>query len=237
MRQIAENIWLLQFPLKPLGLSIGRNVTVIRLASGKLVVHSTAKFAEADVAAIRSLGEPAWLVDGTLFHDTFAKEGRGAFPDADYLAPDAFSELTGVDTRSVDAVPEEWRPEIEVLRLDGMPKVQEHVFFHRPSRTLIVCDLLFDLGGKSPPWMRFVARYLMRLRQGIGVSAFFQMLIKDRTAFADSIRQVLRWDFDRVIVGHGDVIEAGGKQRLIEGLRHAKFADIDVTPAATSTMH
>jgi hypothetical protein len=44
------------------------------------------------VATIRALGEPAWLADGTLRHDTFVKEGRAAFPGMPYLAPEGFSE-------------------------------------------------------------------------------------------------------------------------------------------------
>ncbi len=55
-------------------------VTLIRLRSGKLVIHSTAPFTPEDVAAIRALGEPGWLLDGILRHDTFANEGREAFP-------------------------------------------------------------------------------------------------------------------------------------------------------------
>ena len=29
-----------------------------------------------------------------------------------------------------------------------------------------------------------------------------------------SIQQVLEWDFDRIIVGHGEVVETGGKEAL-----------------------
>src|SRR4051812_13144867 len=88
---LAKNLWLLAYPLKMLGADLRRNVTLIRLHSGKLVIHSTAPFTPEDVAAIRALGEPGWLLDGILRHDTFAKEGRAAFPDIPYLAPEGFS--------------------------------------------------------------------------------------------------------------------------------------------------
>jgi hypothetical protein len=55
---LAENLWLLAYPLKMLGADLRRNVTLIRLRSGKVSIHSTAPFSPEDVAAIRVLGEP-----------------------------------------------------------------------------------------------------------------------------------------------------------------------------------
>ena len=81
---LAENLWLLAYPLKMLGADLRRNVTLIRLRSGKVVIHSSAPFSAEDVAAIRALGEPGWLLDGILRHDTFAQEGRAAFPGIPY---------------------------------------------------------------------------------------------------------------------------------------------------------
>ena len=81
MKPLAENLWLLQYPLPVLGEYLGRNVTVIRLHSGELAIHSTAPFTPGDVAAISALGRPAYLVEGITLHDTFAKEGHDAFPN------------------------------------------------------------------------------------------------------------------------------------------------------------
>src|SRR4051812_35842567 len=149
MKQVAENIWLLRYPLPILGNNFGRSVTIIWLGSGKLVIHSTAPFAAQDIDSIRQLGEPGWLLDATLFHDTFAKEGCCAFERVPYLAPPAFSEITEVQTRPLHPPPAEWRAELEVFPLAGMPKVREHVIYHRPSRTPIVCDFFFSFGGST----------------------------------------------------------------------------------------
>ncbi len=58
---LTENLCRLAYPLKIPGADLRRNVTLIRLQSGKVVIHSTAAFTPADVAAIRALGEPGWL--------------------------------------------------------------------------------------------------------------------------------------------------------------------------------
>ncbi len=48
------------------------------------------------------------------------------------------------------------------------------------------------------------------------MSLFFRLMIKDRAAFEESLRPVLRWDFDRIIVGHGEIIVFGAKERVSE---------------------
>ena len=97
-RRITDDVMLMSFPWRTLGIDFRRNVTLLRLADGRVVVHSTAPFTEEDIAAIRRFGEPSWLVEATLLHDSFAKEGRAALPDLPYLAPECFAKATGMET-------------------------------------------------------------------------------------------------------------------------------------------
>jgi hypothetical protein len=39
-------------------------------------------------------------------------------------------------------------------------------------------------------------------------------MMKDRAAVRASIDRILAWDFDRIIVGHGNNIEAHGREVL-----------------------
>src|SRR5687768_11709854 len=93
-QQLADDVVVMSFPLRFFGIDFGRNVTLLRLGDGRVVIHSTAPFTERDVAAIRAFGEPAWLVDATLLHETFAKEGRAVLPGLPYLAPNGFKEIS-----------------------------------------------------------------------------------------------------------------------------------------------
>lgn len=121
--------------------------------------------------------------------------------------------------------PAEWAGEVEVIPLAGMPQVREHVFCHLPSRTLIVCDLLFNFSSASGV-TKFLVRHCLRLPELVGTSLFFRMMIRDRAAFAASVRDMLRWDFDRIVVGHGAIIETGGKEKLRRGLERLGW-DLD----------
>jgi hypothetical protein len=214
VQQIAENLWLQRYPLTLLGLQIGRNVAVIRLASGKLIIHSTAQFTPADVAKIRTLGEPTWLLDITRFHDSRAGEGRAAFPDVTYLVPETFPNREQLRATTLREAPLEWKGEVEFRKIDGMRKVQEFAVYHRPSRTLIVGDLLFNFPEDASWWTKFAARWLLRLRRLVGMSLVFRSMIQDKAAFRRSLDEIFAWDFDRVIVGHGATVERGGKALL-----------------------
>jgi hypothetical protein len=72
-RQITDDVVLMSYPLRIFGIDFHRNVTLLRLSDGRVVIHSTAPFTAEDISAIRRFGEPAWLVEVTLMHDTFAK--------------------------------------------------------------------------------------------------------------------------------------------------------------------
>lgn len=148
--QLAENLWLLAYPLKMLGADLRRNVTLIRLRSGKLVIHSTAPFTPDDVAAIRALGEPGWLLDGILRHDTFASKGRLAFPGIPYLAPEGFSEVVGFPTEPIIPAPSEWDGELHALEIKGAPEARDTALLHIPSRTLILTELIFNFSSDEP---------------------------------------------------------------------------------------
>jgi Domain of unknown function (DUF4336) len=216
---IGQNIWLLRYPFSLLGVSMGRNVTVMRLGGGELIIHSTAAFTAEDVAAIRVLGKPGWLVEATLFHDTVAEQGRRAFPALPYLAPEAFAKSTGLDTYPLDEIlPAAWGDEIAVLKLEGIPKLQEIAMLHRRSRTLIVADLVFNWGPTTSWWESFVRRRMMGITRFPAMSRLFRMNIRNHPAFSKSIDTMLSWDFDRLVVAHGEVIASGAKQALAEAL-------------------
>jgi len=221
---ITDDVWLLAFPLKVLGADLRRNVTVVRLLSGKLLIHSTAPFSPADVAVIRQLGEPGWLLDGVLRHDTFAHEGRNAFPGIPYLAPPGFTEQAGVETIPLVPCPDEWLGKLRALEIQGMPEMRDTVILHEPSGTLIITELLFNFGDDQPIWTELLLRAAIGGEHHPGMSRPFKHAVKDEAAFIASVRTILEWNFDRIIVGHGDVIERDGKARLRGALGHAGFA-------------
>ena len=223
MQNLAENVWLLSFPLKHLGFDMGRNVTVLRLDRSQLVIHSTGPFTPDNVAAIRQLGQPAWLLDTMLRHDTYSQEALTAFPGVPYLAPEGFADVVAYPTQPLIPPPAEWAGQLEVLELQGVPSMRETVAFHVPSRTLIVADLAMNFPGDHPAWHQLLIKVAVGSHHAPGISRAFKLMAKDEVALKESIARMMTWDFDRLIVGHGSPILTGAKARLSDALSEANL--------------
>ena len=105
-------------------------------------------------------------------------------------------------------------PDIEIHPIDGMPKVQEVVFFQASSGTLIVADLLFNLPKPRQLFQRILYSMADLGGEPPRPSRLWRSLIKDDKAFGRSIQRILELDFDRVIPGHGEMIPVGGKNMM-----------------------
>ena len=115
-----------------------------------------------------------------------------------------------------DEAPPEWRGQVDQTFFRGRPYENEVVFCHRASRTLIICDLAFNFGPATATPTRLLMQ-LLRSYGRFGPSTLDPLLIRDRMAARQSLERILGWDFDRVIVAHGDVLERGGREGLRSG--------------------
>ncbi|MEW6158408.1 MAG: DUF4336 domain-containing protein [Verrucomicrobiota bacterium] len=221
LQAVAENLWEIERPLKAPALRIDHRMTVARLASGELWIHSPVEFSKPLAASLAALGTPAHFVAPSTFHDLHWPEWFARYPQATfYCAPGVMEEHPDLPFHDVlaSAVSESWENEIPKLLVRGMPKLNEFVFFHSPSRTLIVADLLFHF---SPDDQNLLGKLFLKLN-GLGCrpgcSRLFRWFIRDRNAFKTSLDQIFAWDFDRIIVGHGAIVRHGGKQALREAM-------------------
>jgi hypothetical protein len=92
----------------------------------------------------------------------------------------------------------------------------EVVFCHRASRTLLLCDLAFNLDREAALVTRVAFRFLGGYGR-LGPTLLEKVMIRDREAARGSMERILAWDFDRVVVTHGAVLETGGREALRAG--------------------
>jgi hypothetical protein len=223
MRTLARHLWLMRYPLKLAGMDLQRNVTVVRLESAQVVLLSSGPFSEQDVIHIRDIGQPCWLVESMLRHDTYSREGWAAFPSITFLAPPGFAGKVHFPVAPILPPPPEWGDELQTLELGGIPGTRETVFFHAPSRTLIVEDLAFNFPGEHPLRDEILLRLAVGKHHAPGVPRSIPLQVKDRPAFEASLARMFAWDFTRVIVAHGDPLETEARERLHAALTEAGF--------------
>lgn len=225
LNPVAENLWEMERPLKAPGLRLSHRMTVARLRDGSLWVHSPVDCDASVRAALAGLGPVRHLVAPSRFHDLHWREWFVHFPDADFVCPDGMREdhpKLPFGRAMTAARREVWEDELQKVFVAGMPRINEWVFVHRASGTLIVADLVFNVdGGIQNPLGRLFLRW-NGICDRVGVSRIFRMFIKDRPAFSRSVDEILGCAFDRIVPGHGKIVCSGGGKALERALAFAR---------------
>jgi hypothetical protein len=125
-------------------------------------------------------------------------------------------ELPVADVLS-DEAPEAWEGTVDQLVIQGAPGLNEVVFLHRPSRTLIVSDLVFNVRHPSG-WGTALILRLMGTYKRLAQSRLWRRYTRDRGQVRGSIERVLGWEFDRILPGHGEVYEGDARAAMRAGM-------------------
>jgi hypothetical protein len=218
---VDDTIWTVHRPVWFSGVRQRVFTTVIRLEDGGLFVHSPAPPTEALVEQLRGLGSVRWLVVPNCFHHLGTPAAAARFPDAKVVAPASAlkrNKALRVHLDIRDAQFAEQIPEFDLLPLLGVPFLDETVFYHRPTRTLLGADIVLCPDAKDHWSMRLAAR-LLGFYERVRVPYDVKNKIPDKSAAAQSIGAMLERPAQRLIVGHADVIEDACRQRLAEAWR------------------
>lgn len=191
-------------------------MTILRLGDGQLVLHSPVPISPAQKRELAELGSVGFIVVPQA-HGRFAAQAAQQFPDAQLLAAPFASRRQRklpLHGKLADQAPASWHGQLDSLLVRGF-RLNEVVLCQRSSRTLILTDLCFNIHRSSSR----VARMLFRANgmwQRFGPSRTIRLFVSDRQAFRESVQRILAWDFERIIPGHGEVLERGGRNALRE---------------------
>lgn len=209
----ADGLWTADAPVRLFGaLEIGTRMTVVRLGDGDLWVHSP--IAPSTVRGeLDPLGAVKHIVAPNLYHHLFAGPFRDAYRQARlWGAPGLaakrrdlrFDEVLGSEP------PPEWAADLDQILIEGS-MLGEVVFLHRRSRTLISSDLVARVAAAANFPARVYARVFGFSKQH-GVPHLLKLGYRDRAAAKRSLEKILDWDFDRLLLAHGPLVESGGKE-------------------------
>ncbi len=111
-----------------------------------------------------------------------------------YGVPGMPSTLKFMHTFS-ETIPNEWAEDFDMAPMGGIPMLNEHVFIHKPSKTLILADLVFNFDMRQKLWERMFLK-MNDVHGKVGPSRMFRACIKDKKAFRESLDHVLAYDFE-----------------------------------------
>ena len=227
LKPVAEDVWLVdghEVGMRVMGLTIPfpTRMTVVRLVDGSLWIHSPVRPSESLFGQTESLGPIAYLVAPNNLHWTSISAWRRRFPKASvYIAP-GLERRVAVPRRILGDTAETcWSGAID-QRLVRSSALTEAVFFHRPSKTLILTDLIENFEPariRSRFWraaMRIAGPADPDGKMPIDMQLSF---LGRRRQLRLVVAQMLAWSPRRIILSHGRWYPDNGVAELRRAFR------------------
>ncbi|HEU5094518.1 MAG TPA: DUF4336 domain-containing protein [Reyranella sp.] len=213
LKPIAENVWIVDGPAIRFGMPFAKmafptRMTVIRLGDA-LFVHSPTSLGPALQREVDALGSPRWIVAPNRIHYSWVPDWRQAYPDAAiYLAPRIREQARGridfpaQELSAASGYP--WDGVIATLPVRGrfMTEVE---FFHRPSRTLVLTDLIenfeparLGLGARLLAWFGGVLDPDGAMPRDMRFT-----FSRNKAELRAAVETMIGWQPERIVLAHG----------------------------------
>jgi len=221
LKPVAENVWIadgpeIQFSLLP----FPTRMTLIRLGDGGLFVHSPIPPDPQLIASVDALGPVRHLIASNSLHYWWIPDWTARYPEARVHAVPGLSRKAKrplhVDAELGDVPAPDWAHEIDQVLFKGDGFIEAD-FFHRPSGTVLLTDLIenFEPSRIRRPWLRWLVR-AAHAADPHGSAPYDMRLafLRHRKSLRAGVRRMLSWDARRVILAHGRWYEHDGAAQL-----------------------
>jgi hypothetical protein len=206
LRLIAEGLWVAEEPLAVLGVPAGRRMSVVALDDGALWLHSPADLTAELQRELEAIGTSRYVVAPSAIHGVMSMD--------QYTGVERFGgpgvarrrQELGLTAELGDTPDPRWAAHLDQALIPMRPLGGEVVFLHRSSGSLIVGDAVWNVAPDAPLRTRVWAG-----GRGPRITPLFRGLLGERDGVRAAIERILAWDFDRIVVGHGPMVETGGR--------------------------
>ncbi|MBV8773501.1 MAG: hypothetical protein JO166_14405 [Deltaproteobacteria bacterium] len=210
----AGGVWVDSDPVRFLGMRLTATMAVLRLPDSNLLLYSPVAMTPTRRASVEALGRIAHVYAPNLYHHLWIGDWANAFPTARLHAPRLLAKKRPdlrVHRVHGSAPEPSFAGVIDEVRIDGF-RMAESVLLYRPSRTLVVADLLHNVGRPQHPWTKLYTR-AMGFYDRVALSRMLRWTaFSDRAAARRSLDQLLALSFEGLIVGHGKPLTADARQ-------------------------
>ncbi|ASA57660.1 DUF4336 domain-containing protein [Vibrio gazogenes] len=225
MRAIGENIWIFDGKAVPfLTLPYSTRMTIVRLADQSLWVHSPIELNPDLKASVDTLGAVKYLIAPNQLHHLFISQWQDAYPEALTYGTEGVrhkrQDLTFNAMLSAQA-DYLWGDELDDVLFTGSRVMEECVFFHRPSETLIVTDLIENF---SPKAFNIFQRLLAKLTGILAPTG--KMPLDWRLSFMTGkatarahLKKILSWHPKTIVMAHGVIVTEDAEKFLRRSFR------------------
>jgi len=225
---VSDAIWIAEGEIVSFyGFPYPTRAVIVRLADGGLWVWSPIRLSEDLTAAVDGLGRVAHLVSPNKIHHLYLQDWVARYPEALLWGPRSTIEKRrdlAFREPLEDVVPAAWQADLDQAWFRGSFAMDEVVFLHRPSRTVILADLIENftpefLEAHWSWWQRPIARLDGITSHAPGAPREWRLSFTDRAPARAARDKVLDWDCERVIMAHGEWQRSGGHDFLDRSLK------------------
>ncbi len=210
-------------PPLPVRFTYAMRSVVVRLRDGALLVDSPGRLHDELRAAIDALGPVSHLVTPNKLHHLFVGDWMRAYPGARFHAPPGLAAKRPdlrIDSTLGERAPRYWADEMDQMVFRGSVYMEEIVFFHRATHTLVLGDLVENHEpAVLTPVQRFWARRNAMLAPHGSTPRNFRVTFLRRDRARACLRRMLAWQPERVIVLHGRCAASDGTDFLARAFR------------------
>ncbi len=186
--------------------------TLVQLSKGLVLISPHPRLTTDDYVQMADVTE---IVAPNCFHHLGAKKARANLLQAKTWAAPGLRQKRPDLEWDFEFEKDRWPHESELAfhTVKGMPKVNEAVFFHFASGSLICADLCFNLEEMSG-FGAYLWLTLFGTLNRFAASRLFTMAIKDKRAFKESLGLIFQWPIKRIVMGHGAILETNAVRHL-----------------------
>jgi len=220
-------VWLKRYPVNYSGMTFSARTSLIRLRDGSVVVHSPCPIDDKVLKDVESIGPVRHIIAPGSFHYFYVADWQKSFPDAvTWICPGVERKRADLhfDWLLGDRSPAPWEDEIDQVLVRGTRFIWEVAFFHRDSRTLVLTDLIENIGDSTPGAQSFVLKLwwkaVFHMWNQAKPAPEYQWGWSDKVAARATLERILEWDFERVVIAHGDCIEKDAHAVLREAWKN-----------------
>jgi hypothetical protein len=223
-RPFGENLWLIDGPVvSAYGFDFPTRMAVARLPDGSLWLWSPVQLDDDLRRDIADLGEPRYVVEPNKFHHLALADWKRCWPNLLLFAPPGLArkrrDLHFVAELTSEP-PAEWRAEIDQVRVDGSFIMTEVLFFHRPSSTCLVGDLIENHDERTATgWRRWLIKAGGVSGPDGGTARGWRLSFVRRERARTAVSHALAWLPQRLVIAHGPCRDVGGTDALRRPLR------------------
>lgn len=204
---IGKNIWEYEYTHNKSLLHVRMRMVVVKLTSGGLWIYSPNPIDTTLQRRLEEIGPIEHLVAPNCFHDLFIIGLISQFPRTTvWGAPGLSSKIGSTKIEELGRESSQWCDTFEFEIIEGMPKMNEVVFFHKLSGTLICADFVFNIRSERHYLMK-VIWWLLGVSGDLKQSLGWRVLTRNKNKYRYSIERILNWEIERVVMAHGDILQ------------------------------